>query len=49
MERSIKLNEIAYAELILSINIKASFGKIEFNIVKGSKSKDYLHWNAVIA
>jgi hypothetical protein len=33
--RIIKLNHIAYTELILSIDFKASYGKITFNIVKG--------------
>jgi hypothetical protein len=47
MVRTIKLNEIAYTELILSIDVKASYGKTAFNIVKGSKSKDYSDRNSV--
>jgi hypothetical protein len=43
------LNEISYTELILSIDVKASHGKIAFNIVKGCKSKDYLDENALNA
>ena len=37
----IELNEIAYTELILSIDVKTSSGKIALNLVKGCKSKDY--------
>jgi hypothetical protein len=35
MAKSFELNEIAYTELILSIDVKASYRKIAFNIVKG--------------
>jgi hypothetical protein len=42
MARTIDLNEISYTELILSIDVKASNGKIAFNIVKGCKSKGFL-------
>ena len=45
----IELNEIAYTELILSIDVKNSSGKIAFNLVKGCKSKDYLDGNAATA
>jgi hypothetical protein len=38
MVRTIKLNEIAYTELIFSSNVKASYGKIEFKLSKGSRS-----------
>jgi hypothetical protein len=41
MSRATELNEIAYRELILSIDVKTSNGKIAFNIVKSCKSKDY--------
>jgi hypothetical protein len=34
MARTIELNEIAYTELILSIDVEANFGKIAFNIFK---------------
>jgi hypothetical protein len=47
--RTIVSNEIAYTELILSIDVKASYGKITFNIVKGCKNKDYPGVNAVAA
>jgi hypothetical protein len=33
--------------LILSINVKASYNEIVFNIFKGCKKKDYLDANAV--
>jgi hypothetical protein len=47
--RIIELNEIAFTELILSIDVKTSNGKIAFNLVKGCKSKDYPDGNASIA
>jgi hypothetical protein len=37
---TIELNEIAYTELILSIDIKTSGGKVAFNLITGCKSKD---------
>jgi hypothetical protein len=40
MVRTIKLNEIANTGLIFSIDVKAGYGKISFNIVKGFKSKE---------
>jgi hypothetical protein len=43
------LNELTYIELILLINDKTSSGKIEFNLVKGCKSKDYVDGNAFMA
>jgi hypothetical protein len=43
---TIKLNEIAFTELILSIDVKTSSRKIAFNIVKGCKGKDYPDSNA---
>jgi hypothetical protein len=45
----IKLNEIAYTELILSINLKASSGKVTFDIIRGCKTKDYPDGNGDIA
>jgi hypothetical protein len=45
----IKLNEIAYTELILSIDIKASSGKVAFNIIRGYNTKDYPDGNDTIA
>jgi hypothetical protein len=44
----IELNEIAYTELILSIDVKAS-GKVAFNIIRGCKTKDYPDGNGAIA
>jgi hypothetical protein len=38
---AIEMNEIAYTELILSIDVKTSSGKCAFNLIKGCKSKDY--------
>jgi hypothetical protein len=49
MTRTIKLNEIACTELILSIDVKASYSEIAFNIVKGCKRKDYPDGIAVTA
>jgi hypothetical protein len=46
---AIELNEIAYTELILSIDVKTSSGKICFNLIKGYKSKEYPDGNAAIA
>jgi hypothetical protein len=47
--RIFKLTHIAYTELILSIDVKASYGKIPFIIIKGCKSKDYPDGNVVSA
>jgi hypothetical protein len=46
---TINLNNIAYTELILSISVKNSSGKVVFNIFKGCKSKEYPDGNAAIA
>jgi hypothetical protein len=40
------MNELAYTELILSIDDKTSNGKVAFNSVKGCKNKDYADGNA---
>jgi hypothetical protein len=45
----IELIEVAYTELILLIGIKASSGKVAFNIIKGCKTKDYPDGNGAIA
>jgi hypothetical protein len=45
----IKLNEIAFTEIILSIDVKASRGKVAFNIIRGCKTKDYPVVNGSIA
>jgi hypothetical protein len=41
---SANMNELAYTELILSMDNKTSNGKVEFNLVKGCKNKDYCRW-----
>jgi hypothetical protein len=45
----IKLNEMAYTELILSIDVKASSDKVAFNIIRGCKTKDYPDGNSAIS
>jgi hypothetical protein len=45
----IKLNQIAYTELILSIDIKTSSGEVAFNIIREYKTKDYPDGNGAIA
>jgi hypothetical protein len=42
-------NELAYSELILSMDTRESAGKIAFNILKRSKSTDYGDGNALVA
>jgi hypothetical protein len=44
----IESNKIAYTELILSIDVKASNGKVAFNIVRGCKTKDYPYGDGAI-
>jgi hypothetical protein len=39
--RIIDLNEMAFTELVLSIDVSSSSGKIAFGIVKSCKTKDY--------
>jgi hypothetical protein len=41
--------EIAYTELILLIDVKASSDKIAFNIIRGCKTKNYPVGNGFIA
>jgi hypothetical protein len=43
------MNELAYTELILSIDDKTSNAKVAFNLVKGWKNKDYAGRNARMA
>jgi hypothetical protein len=43
------INELAYTELILSIDYKTSNGKVAFNLVKGCKNKYYADGNASLA
>jgi gag-polypeptide of LTR copia-type/Zinc knuckle len=47
--RIIKLNEIAYTELILLIDVKTSSGKTAFHIVESCKTKDHPDGNAAAA
>ena len=47
--RIIELNEIAFTELILSIDVSSSNGKIAFGIVKNCKSKEFEDGNAALA
>jgi hypothetical protein len=49
MMKIFDLNELAYTELILSIDVKTSSGKIAFDMVKGCKNKDYTEGNATMA
>jgi hypothetical protein len=43
------MNELAYTELILSIDDKTSSEKVAINLVKGYKNKDYAGGNASMA
>jgi hypothetical protein len=43
------MNELAYTELILSIDDKTSNGKVAFNFVKGCKNLYYTDGNASMA
>jgi hypothetical protein len=45
----IELEEVAYTELILLIDVKASSGKVAFNIIRGYKTKDFPDGNGAIA
>jgi hypothetical protein len=45
----IELNEISYIELILLIDVKASSGKVVFDIIRGCRTKDYPDGNGAIA
>jgi hypothetical protein len=47
MARTFELNEIAFTEFILSIDVKASYGKIALNIGKQCRRKNYPDVNAV--
>ena len=43
------LNELAYEDLILSINGNTKAGRVAFNLVKNSKSDEYPEGNCKIA
>ena len=47
--RIIGINELAYTELVLSINVRIIIRKVAFNMVKACKSKEYIDGNAAIA
>jgi hypothetical protein len=49
MLNAIELNKVAYTELLISIVVKTSNGKIAFNVVKGCKSKDHPDGSATMA
>jgi hypothetical protein len=49
MLRIIDLNEMAFTELVLSIDVSSSSGKIAFGIVKSFKTKDYEDGHSVLA
>jgi gag-polypeptide of LTR copia-type len=49
MLKNAEINEVAFTELILSIDTKRSEGKVAFNLVKGCKSKEYPDGNAATA
>ena len=44
-----ELNELAYGDLIMSMNTKTPGGMVAFSLVKSSKSKDYPDGNATIS
>jgi hypothetical protein len=43
------LNEMAYMELILLIDVRNSNGKVVFSIIKGCKSREYNGGNSALA
>jgi hypothetical protein len=45
VKKSVDLNDLAYSELILSMDIEQAGGKVAFGIVKGSKSPNYTDGN----
>jgi hypothetical protein len=42
-------NEMACTELIISIDVRISSGKVVFSIIKGYKSRDYTDGNSALA
>lgn len=44
-----QLNELAYDDLILSMDTTTASGKVAFNLVRAAKSKDYQDGNAMAA
>jgi hypothetical protein len=49
MLRIFDLNEMAFTELVLSIDVNSSSNKIAFGIVKSCKTKDYEDGHAGLA
>jgi hypothetical protein len=49
MLRIFDLNEMTFTELVLSIDVSSSIGKIAFGIVKSYKTKDYEYCHAGLA
>jgi hypothetical protein len=49
MMRAVESNEIAFTELVLSINVISSKGEIAFEIVKSYKTKDFEGGNAALS
>ena len=49
LSKNADLNELAFTELILSIDVSNNSGKVAFGIVKGCKLKDYEDGNATLA
>jgi hypothetical protein len=49
MKNAIQVNKFAYTELLLTIDVMTSFGKVAFNMVRGCKSKDYPDGNTTTA
>ena len=44
-----ELNELAYSDLIMSMDTSTTAGKVAFGLVKSSKSKDFPDGNAAIS
>ena len=44
----VELNELAYSELVLSMDVKKATGKVAFQIVKSCKTKEYEDGNAAM-
>jgi hypothetical protein len=49
MLNAIELNEVAYTELLVFIDVKTSNRKFTLNLVKGCKSKDQPDGNLAMA
>jgi hypothetical protein len=49
MMRAVELNEIAFTELVLSIDMSSSSAKIASGIVKNCKTKDFEDGNVALA